>query len=84
LEFIADVEGVCRIHLRPFAGPEVNFRSRFLDPFLSADQDRVKEREYLKGIQCLDCAAKGKAIAEISISSLLPQFESMKDPDKNG
>ena len=62
-----------RIHLRPFAGPEENCRSRFLYPFLSADQDRVEEREYLEGVQCLDCAMKSKVIAEISVSSLFPQ-----------
>ena len=61
------------IHLRPFAGPEVNLRSRLLNPFLSTDQDRVEEREYLKGIKCLDCGMKSKVIAEISVSSLFPQ-----------
>lgn len=73
MEFIADVEGVCWIHLRPLAGPEVNCRSRFLDPFLSADQDRAEELEDMKCVQCLNCAVKAKAsTAEISVSLAFP------------
>lgn len=41
-EFIADVEGLYWIHLCTFAGPEVNCRSWFLDPFLPTDQDRIE------------------------------------------
>lgn len=73
LEFITNVERLCWIDLCLFAGPEVDGRSRFLDPFLPTDQDRVKEREYLESIECLDCAAKSPTW--IFVSSLFPQSE---------
>lgn len=57
-KFIANVESFCWIHLSPFAGPEVHCRSWFFNTFLSADQDWIKEREYLESIKCLDCAAQ--------------------------
>jgi len=54
LEFITNVKCLRWIDLCLFAGPEVDGRSRFLDPFLPTDQDRVEEREYLESIECLE------------------------------
>ena len=68
LELIANVEGFGRIDLCPFAGPEVDCRSRFLDPFLGTYQDRIKEREYFESIKRLDCAAKSTAETSVSFS----------------
>ena len=48
----------------PLAGPEVNFRSGFLDPFLAADEDWTEHWEDLEGVECLDCAQGGEAITE--------------------
>ena len=35
--------------------PEVNFRSRFLDPLPVTDEDGIKEGEDVESIECLDC-----------------------------
>jgi hypothetical protein len=56
--------------MSPFAGTEVYCRSWFLNTFLSADQDWIKEREYLESIKCLDCAAQ-KAQQRSSLAFVL-------------
>ena len=77
----------------PLAGPEVNFRSGFLDPFLAADEDWIKHWEDLEGVECLDCAQGG---AEREITEFKGKGEDpgqcrcrshdqcRKDPDDNG
>lgn len=63
----------------PFAGPEVDFRGRFLNPFLPTDQDRIKGREYVESIECLDCAAK-KHSEKFLVSLPFPRSDCMKRP----
>ena len=62
---IANMNRLRGIDSCPLAGPEVNFRSGFLDPFLAADEDWIKHWEDLEGVECLDCA-QGGAVREIT------------------
>lgn len=57
LKLIANVYRLSRIYLRARASPEVNFRSRFLDPLLVTDEDGIKQGEDAEGVECLDCAS---------------------------
>lgn len=60
-KFIANMKCLRRIDSCPLARPEENLRSGFLDPFFSANKDRVQAREYLESLERLNCAAKSKA-----------------------
>ena len=42
LEFIPNMERLSWLYLRPGTSPEVNFRSRFLNPFLATDENGIK------------------------------------------
>ena len=81
LELIANVEGLFRIDSGPLAGSEVDFRSRFLNPFLRTYQDRVKEWEYLESIERLDCAGKAPRRPPLAYRS---HDQSMKGTDNDG
>ena len=70
LEFIAYVERLCRIDSCPLAGPKVDCRSRFLNPFLRTYQDGIEQWEYLESIERLDCAAK--STTETLVSFIVP------------
>ena len=76
----------------PLAGPEVNFRSGFLDPFLAADENWIKHWEDLEGVECLDCA-QGGAVRDHRIqreggrsrsAASRSHDQCRKDPDDNG
>ena len=84
LEFIANVESFCWIDLCLFAGSEVDCRSWFLDPFLRTYQDGIEEREYLEGIERLDCAEKSTAGRRRPPLAYRSHDQSMKGPDNNG
>jgi hypothetical protein len=60
MHLIANMNRLRRVDSCPLAGPEVNFRSGFFDPLLSADEDWIKHWEDLEGVECLDCAQGGK------------------------